>query len=184
MKELAIVNNKKDLKVKNLTIYFFIYAFIGWTLETIYAFLVHKHFVNRGFLFGPLCPIYGFGAVLLILSLNSSKGNPVKEFVTAAALFTIFEYMASYVLEVLFGLRWWDYTNDFMNLQGRVSIAYSVIWGAMGIMLIEGIHPFIYNKLEKVKKYINSKIQIIILSTMIILLITDFSVAVSKYINI
>lgn len=182
MNELTIVKSKKNIKANNLIMYFFIYAFMGWTLETAYAFLVHKHFVNRGFLFGPLCPIYGFGAVLLILSLSSSKGNPIKEFFTAAVAFTIFEYMASYVLEVLFGLRWWDYRGEFMNLQGRVSLAYSIIWGAMGIILIEGIHPFIDTKLEKIKKYISSKWQTIILTTMIILIVTDFTIAVSKYI--
>lgn len=183
MKELAVIKGKGK-NSKDLIIYFFIYAFIGWILETTYAFLVHKHFVNRGFLFGPLCPIYGFGAVLLILSLNSSKGNPIKEFFVAAVAFTIFEYMASYVLEVLFGLRWWDYTNDFMNLQGRVSISYSVIWGAMGIILIEGIHPFINKKLSSINNKLSYRIQDIILITVVVLLIVDFGIAVTKYINI
>lgn len=181
MNELAVIRNKRE-NGKNLLMYFYVYAFIGWVMETVYAFLVHKHFVNRGFLFGPLCPIYGFGAVLLILSLNSSKGNPIKEFFISAIAFTIFEYMASYVLEVLFGLRWWDYTNDFMNLQGRVSIAYSIIWGVMGIILIEGIHPFINKKLSKINKKLSYKIQDIVLIIMVVLLIIDLAIAIKKYI--
>ena len=178
-----IISKKKREKAKNLIIYFLVYALMGWILETIYAFLVHKHFVNRGFLFGPLCPIYGFGAVILILLLENSKGKPSKEFLVAAFAFTIFEYMASYVLEVLFNMRWWDYTNDFMNLQGRVSLAYSIIWGAMGIILIEGIHPIVSKNIEKIKKHMKVNLQNTLVIFITLLVITDFTYSVITYIK-
>ena len=104
MNELTVI--RKHEKLQNIILYFFIYSFIGWCLETIYAFLVLGHFVNRGFLIGPICPIYGFGAVLLILLLKNCKGKPVSEFIIAAFAFTVFEYIVSYVLEAIFGLRW------------------------------------------------------------------------------
>lgn len=181
MNELAIILTKKN-KVKNLIIYFFTYSFIGWILETVYAFIVTGGFVNRGFLFGPICPIYGFGAVLLIILLSNVKGQPLYEFFISALAFAIFEYMVSYILEVIFGLRWWDYSNEFMNLQGRVSLIYSIVWGMLGIFLIEFIHPFISNKIEKLKKYINIKFQNVIIFLMILIIILDTIISSFKYI--
>lgn len=174
MNELIIYENKTT-KIKNLITYFFIYSFLGWILETIYAFLVHGHYVNRGFLISPFCPIYGFGAIMLILLLKKSKGNYMFEFFYSAIIFTIFEYMASYILEVAFGLRWWDYTNDFLNLQGRVSLAYSIIWGVMGIFLTELLHPFIEKSVRKIKRKINVNLENIILIVLTILVIVDFT---------
>ncbi len=179
MNDIAVIKNTK-VKIKDLIIYFYIYAFIGWILEITYAFLIHKQFVNRGFLFGPICPIYGLGAVILILFLGPYKGKAGKEFFYSALAFTIFEYISSYMLEAIFNIRWWDYSNDFMNLQGRVSIAYSIIWGAMGIMLIEGIHPAIEKLLNKIKKHVN--INSVLIVTIIILII-DLIFSVMKYVS-
>ncbi len=182
MNELIVLENKKD-KLRKLIIYFFVYAFIGWTLETIYAFLLKGKFVNRGFLIGPLCPIYGFGAVILILLLGKSKGKPGKEFLISVIAFTIFEYMVSYILEAIFGLRWWDYSKDFLNLQGRVSLAYSFIWGAMGIILIEIIHPYISKKLQKIERHINKNIQRIIIYVLVIIFIIDVIASSVQYLK-
>ena len=182
MNELTI--RRKHEKLQNIILFFFIYSFIGWCLETIYAFLVLGHFENRGFLIGPVCPIYGFGAVLLILLLKKCKGKPLYEFFIAAFTFTVFEYIVSYVLEVIFGLRWWDYSKDFMNLQGRVSLAYSIVWGALGILLMEGIHPGISKILEKIKKNIKPKYQVIIEVILIIVLIIDVILSSINYLQI
>ena len=182
MNELTVM--RKHEKLQNIILYFFIYSFIGWCLETIYAFLVLGHFVNRGFLIGPICPIYGFGAVLLILLLKNCKGKPVSEFIIAAFAFTVFEYIVSYALEAIFGLRWWDYSEDFMNLQGRVSLAYSIIWGALGILLIEGIHPFITKLLDKAKRHIKPKYQDIIAVVFVVVLVVDVILSSIKYLSL
>ena len=182
MSELDLIKNKKE-KVRNLFIYFLIYAFLGWILESTYAFIIHKHFVNRGFLFGPLCPIYGFGAVMLIVLLQNAKGKPSKEFFIAAFAFTLFEYIVSFILEAAFGLRWWDYTGEFLNLQGRVSLAYSVIWGAMGILLIEWIHLWIESKIEKIRLHLNSKVQNAIIIIAILGIATDFIMSSANYLK-
>ena len=181
MNELTVI--RKHEKLQNIILYFFIYSFIGWCLETIYAFLVLGHFVNRGFLIGPICPIYGFGAVLLILLLKNCKGKPISEFIIAAFAFTVFEYMVSYALEAIFGLRWWDYSEDFMNLQGRVSLAYSFIWGAMGIILIEIIHPYVSKKLQKIERHINKNIQRIIIYVLVIIFIIDVIASSVQYLK-
>ena len=101
----------------------------------------------------------------------------------AAIAFTIFEYMVSYVLEVIFGLRWWDYSEDFLNLQGRVSIAYSILWGLLGILLIEIIHPFIQKLISKVKKHVNKKMDNIVVILLICTILTDLVFSSMKYLN-
>ena len=139
--------------------------------------------MKRGFLIGPICPIYGFGAVLLILLLKNSKGKPLSQFLIAGFTFTVFEYVVSYMLEVIFGLRWWDYSDDFLNLQGRVSLSYSIIWGALGILLIEGIHPYVSKLLEKNKKRIKTKYQDLIIIILVVICITDFVFSSIKYLK-
>ena len=134
-------DNKKDItkklpRVYTYFLYFIIFAFIGWLLETCYSFYSLGHFTKRGFLFGPLCPIYGFGAAILIMSTKKLYGKPFKKFLIATIAFTVFEYFVSLILEMLFGLRWWDYSNDFLNIQGRVSLLYSIFWGLIGLFLI------------------------------------------------
>lgn len=182
MNELTVI--KKHGKIKNVILYFFIYSFIGWCLETIYAFFVEGKFVNRGFLLGPLCPIYGFGAIFLIFLLRNCKGKPMTEFLIAAFAFTAFEYVVSYVLEAVFGLRWWDYSNDFLNIQGRVSLAYTIVWGALGILLMEGIHPNIKRLTDKIKNHLKPSYQDIIIIALIVVCIADCILSSIKYLKI
>ena len=149
MNEIALNKTTKD-KIIDYISYFFIYSFLGWVIEIIYAILINGYFVKRGFLYGPICPIYGFGAIILILSTKRLYGKPFTKFFISALAFTMFEYLVSFVLEVLFGLRWWDYTNDFLNIQGRVSLFYSIFWGLIGLFLLEKLHPYIQNLVDKI----------------------------------
>ena len=112
-----------------LLLYFLIYAFIGWVLETFYSYIILGHFTNRGFLFGPLCPIYGFGGVILIRCLQKYKSKPLKLFIYSIIIFSLFEYVAGFILDAMFSARWWDYSNDFLNLNGRVTLSFSILWG-------------------------------------------------------
>ena len=106
---------KKQLnEAQKIILYFVIYSFLGWILETIFAIFVLGRFVKRGFLYGPVCPIYGFGAIILIESLKKIKTNTVGKFFISMIAFTIFEYVVSVVLESLFGLRWWNYLCKFV----------------------------------------------------------------------
>ena len=143
---------------------------------------IHGHFVKRGFLFGPICPIYGFGAVILLLVTQTMYKKPFQKFLIATIAFTVFEYIVSLVLEMLFGLRWWDYSNDFLNIQGRVSLLYSIFWGIAGVILLEKLHPFIQNKLQNITTKFNKyNIQNIFCFTLIFILLIDVTFSTLKY---
>lgn len=173
MNELILSDKRKLSNVQKIIVYFFIYAFLGWSLEVIYAMYVQRTFVNRGFLFGPICPIYGFGALILIGSLRNVKGNKILKFIIAVIAFSVFEYIVSYILEVLFNQRWWDYSNDILNLNGRISILYSLVWGILGIFFTEKLHPFVRKKVEKLSLSISKKTQKIIIYTLVGIFIVD-----------
>lgn len=177
-------SKKQQINIRYLLLYFFIYAIIGWLLETIYGIGVLGYFTKRGFLYGPLCPIYGFGAVILIQCLKKYKSNSLKLFCYSAIIFSVFEYVAGFALDALFAGRWWNYTNDFMNLNGRISIFYSFAWGVIAIMFINFIHPFIEKLTKKILKKIPTKIQTILIQIMFVILIIDTVLSSLKYLNI
>lgn len=181
-KSLITVKAKsKWASVQKIIIYFFIYSCMGWMMEVIYAVFVQKQFVNRGFLFGPMCPIYGYGAVLLILTLSKVKNNKISKFLAAAISFSIFEYLVSYILELIFHQRWWDYSNDILNLQGRISILYSIVWGILGVIFIDELHPRIKNKVDKILQYLNKNVQLAIVVLLLIIWSADTVISTYMY---
>lgn len=182
MEDVVKAKNIKD-KIIEYIIYFFIYSFLGWLIETIYAMFVHGYFVKRGFLFGPICPIYGFGAVLLLMATKKLYKKPLLKFLIATIAFTLFEYMVSFLLEMLFGLRWWDYSHDFLNIQGRVSLLYSIFWGGIGLILLEKLHPYIQDKIQKITKGNENNLERIACFVLIGILIVDTVFSVLKYLN-
>lgn len=164
---------KRISKFQSLVIYFIIYSFLGWTMETFYAFYVHGHFVNRGFLFGPICPLYGFGAIILIIFFKKYRKHSLKLFFIAAFVFSVFEYVTGYVLDALFQLKWWDYTTDFFNLNGRISLLYSFVWGIVSILFLNHIHPFIQKKIKKILQKIPYQYRTILVAFMLVILVAD-----------
>ncbi|WP_425447187.1 putative ABC transporter permease [Dethiothermospora halolimnae] len=131
----------------NIVYYFLVYSFLGWCLETTYVTYIDGKFTNRGFLNGPFCPIYGFGATLIIVLLNPID-NVIILFIAAIILTTILEYITGYVLEKLFNTVWWDYSERFLNIKGRVCLYFSLIWGFLSLFLIVIIHPITKNFLR------------------------------------
>lgn len=182
MKEdISLIPINKLAEKQMMIVYFFIYAFLGWILESIYCVATLGVFQKRGFLYGPICPIYGIGAVLLIIALRKIKGNTIVKFFTCMIVFSVFEYFVSFLLEMLFGLRWWDYSNEFLNIQGRVSLVFSIAWGAIGVFFVEKLHPFIIHKIQQRILFIPSKIQISAISFLSVLLLIDTVLSVLKY---
>lgn len=178
-------SNKEELtNIQKIILYFFVYAVLGWILETIFCIVTTGEFTKRGFLYGPLCPIYGFGAVILIECLKRVKTNTVGKFFISMIAFTIFEYFASLILEKIFGLRWWDYSYDAFNFQGRISLAYSIAWGILGTAFVERIHPYITKKVEPLIMKINNKLRYVFLYVLVIIAIIDFAFSIFKYIRI
>lgn len=137
-------------QLTDLLYYLFIYSFIGWVIETVYSTLEEGHFVNRGFLMGPFCPIYGFGSVALILSLSSVVGNIVWLFLGAMVITSVLEYITGIILEKSFHHKWWDYSNRPFNINGRICLRFSVYWGLLAVVLLRIIHPVIVNVLKTV----------------------------------
>lgn len=129
---------------------FMIYSYVGWLYETILCSVLERQLVNRGFLYGPYCPIYGFGAILIILLLSNYAQNVLSLFVLSSVLATIFEYMSSYILEKLFNERWWDYSNMRFNINGRVCLEGALIFGALSVIFVYYIHPLSMRLLQRV----------------------------------
>ncbi len=173
--------HKKLSKIQYLVLYFCLYAFIGWLLETAYSFVVLGHFTKRGFLYGPLCPIYGWGAVILISFLGKYKKDSLKLFFYSAIIFSVFEYVAGFALDALFSERWWDYTNDFMNLNGRISIFYSFVWGIIAILFINHIQPFFEMKLKKMLRKIPYVMQLTLLRLLTSVILVDTVLSCIRY---
>lgn len=180
---------KKDklLKLQDLTMYFFICSFIGWLLEVTYAFSVYGTFVDRGFLRGPICPIYGYGAVIMVLITDWIKKKKITNsliiFVIVAVIATVLEYIASYFLELVFNLRWWDYTGYFLNINGRVCLIFSIFFGIAGVIFIKNIYPIMQKTFDKIRKKLSTKTIWIILITLIILMTLDKGISALLYID-
>ena len=179
-----LVETNQLTRKQKMILYFFIYAFLGWIIETAFCILTTGNFTKRGFLYGPICPIYGFGAILLIECLKNIKTNTVGKFFVGMIAFTIFEYIVSVVLENLFGLRWWDYTDKPFNFQGRISLSFSIAWGILGVIFVEKIHPFITKVFERKIILISNKRKIVILYGLVLIIMIDFICSVIKYVNI
>lgn len=121
---------------------FIIYAVLGWILETIYSLFERKKFVNRGFLYGPLCPIYGIGSSILIVVLKNIN-NIFILFIAAIILTSILEYATGFILEFIFDSSWWNYSENKYNIKGRICLRFSIIWGTLATFLIKIVHPYI-----------------------------------------
>ena len=137
------------MNIKLYFILYIIYSFIGWVIEVIATSKDNKGFVNRGFLIGPYCPIYGTCALLMILILPNQK-NIFLLFLMSLLICSISEYLTSYVMEKLFKARWWDYSSRRFNLNGRICLKMSLGFGLLGVILVRYVNPFITSYLIKI----------------------------------
>lgn len=154
---------------------FLIYSFIGWLTE-VSAFLISdKKFVNRGFMVGPVVPIYGTGGMLITLFLTRYYNEPVTLFCMAVIVCSILEYFTSYLMEKLFKTRWWDYSNKKFNINGRICLSNLVFFGIMGLIMIYLVNPFLINMLEKIDPLVLK----IIISILLIVFLTDLFLSLS-----
>lgn len=126
-------------------LYFFIYAFLGWACEVIYCSIGKKALVNRGFLVGPICPIYGWGALLVLLPLYPLKDYWYLVLILGFLITSILEYFTSYIMEKMFHLSWWDYSHHKFNINGRVCLLNSTLFALLVMGMVYIVHPFIIN---------------------------------------
>ena len=120
---------------------FFCYSFLGWVWETCYVSLAKRRYVNRGFLHGPWLPIYGFGAVIILWLTLPVRENDVLVFFLGMAGATLLEYVTGAVMERLFHVRYWDYSNKPFNVDGHICLLASFAWGCFSVLLVELLHP-------------------------------------------
>ena len=179
--KITKVNKKRLPRIYLYFIYFLVFSIIGWLLETAFSFYSLGHFTKRGFLYGPLCPIYGWGALILIMFFSTYKKHNLKLFIYAALIFSVFEYIVSFGMEALFSLKWWDYTNEFMNLNGRISIFYSFAWGIIAILVINFIYPFFKKKINILLSKIPYKVQFITINILACVFLTDTILSFIRY---
>lgn len=133
--------------------WFIIYSYIGWVYETIYCSFDLHRYVDRGFLFGPVCPIYGVCIVGAIVLFSDRIKNNILLFFSCALLASIVEYGTSLIMEYVFGRKWWNYSNQMFNLDGRICLGAAIIFGLSGVLIIKLIHPFLVRYIsEKFRK--------------------------------
>lgn len=122
---------------------FFIYSFLGWVMETCYESILDKKFVNRGFVSGPVCTIYGFGALSVYFILKPFENNILILFIMGIIVPSILEYFTGWLMEVTFKTTWWDYSNYRFNIKGRICLFNSIIWGLLTVALFLFIQPLV-----------------------------------------
>ena len=130
--------------VENYILLFFVTAMLGWVMEVVCKLIQFHRFINRGFLIGPYCPIYGFGSVLITLLLSRYAESPVVVFLMGMIICGTLEYLTSYLMEKLFHARWWDYSQKRFNLNGRVCANTLIPFGLLGLGIIYGVKPFLF----------------------------------------
>ena len=155
---------------------YFIYSIIGWFLEVGLAFYEHKKFVNRGFLIGPYCPIYGVGCLLLTILLSKYINEPGIIFAFSIFICATLEYLTSYLMEKIFKLRWWDYSNMKFNINGRICLETLIPFGIIGVLVVKYISPFLINTINLINFNVLVIINIIILSILITDILISFNV--------
>ena len=140
--------------IGTLFLLFLVYSFIGWTIEVVGELIKHKKFVNRGFLIGPYCPIYGFGAIAITLNLTRYYNNLLVLFTMAILICGLLEYFTSFIMEKLFHARWWDYSNMKYNINGRICLETLVPFGILGVLIIQVLNPFFIHILNSIPDFI------------------------------
>lgn len=131
------------MSLYNLLSYFFIYGFLGWCSEVAFAAFKEKKFVNRGFLNGPICPVYGFGVGFVVSLLMPYKSNVFFMYIASVIAVSAIEWITGFALEKIFHSRWWDYSDQPFNLSGYICLPFSLIWGAACMLIVYVVHPLV-----------------------------------------
>lgn len=159
----------------DLLLYFIIYSVLGWLCEVGYRSVVEGYVYNSGFLNGPYCPIYGFGALLLLTLLAPYTNNAVLLFFAATILTTLLEGIAGYLLHKCLHARWWDYSEQPFNIGGYVCLAFSIVWGLGSVFILRITHPFTITIASKFSEQHKLIFVLILLSVMSV----DFIVTIA-----
>lgn len=154
---------------------FFIYGLIGWILEVVFFAVTTGKFVNRGFLNGPICPIYGVGAMIVVMCLLPLKGHFILLYICSVIITSVLEFATGMVLEKVYHVRWWDYSEHPFNIKGHICLGFSLMWGVACLVLMYVIHPPISALVTK----LNDTLELVIVCVLGAALISDMAVTVA-----
>ena len=185
MEKEVEVKEKKHIKIAGITLwrivaYFIIYSVVGFIIETIFGVLTKGVLESRkSFLYGPFCSIYGLGAVLMILPLQRFKKNNYTLFTAGFVIGSIIEYLVSLIGELIFHIKWWDYSDQILNLNGRICVQFSLFWGLLAIYLMSDINK----RVDKLIDFLKKKISMGILKTAVVLvsIFLAFDLGITAY---
>lgn len=147
---------------------FLIYSFLGWLMEVCLSFFSKHKFINRGFLIGPYCPIYGWGALAIILIVGSSVSDMFGVFAKAVLVCATLEYFTSYFMEKIYNVRWWDYSTKRFNINGRICLEAIIPFGILSLLIIYVVHPFVLSILSGIPSVVLSILAIVLFVLFII----------------
>lgn len=159
-----------------LFLLFMTYSFIGWVIEMIVCSIFDKKVVNRGFLVGPYCPIYGVSALLMDFFLKKYLNDAFILFIMAIVICSITEYITSFIMEKLFKARWWDYSDKPFNVNGRICLTNSVCFGVLGALLLYVLNPFFISLIKSLPNIIFYVLSLSILTIFIVDVVTSFNI--------
>ena len=157
-----------------------IYAFLGWCTEVAYAGVKRGKFVNRGFLNGPVCPIYGFGILSVVLVLEPFKDNTILLFLGSMLFCSVLEFIVGYVMERIFNDKWWDYSENPFNIKGYVCLEFSLMWGLACVLVIDSVHPHIMNFINRIPYSVG----IWIIAALCVLFAVDFALTLIELLKL
>ena len=185
MEKEVEVKEKKHIKIAGITLwrivaYFIIYSVVGFIIETIFGVLTKGVLESRkSFLYGPFCSIYGLGAVLMILPLQRFKKNNYTLFAAGFVIGSIIEYLVSLIGELIFHIKWWDYSDQILNLNGRICVQFSLFWGLLAIYLMSDINK----RVDKLIDFLKKKISMGVLKTIVVLvsIFLAFDLGITAY---
>lgn len=164
----------------DILVYFLLYSIVGYMLEVVYAALVLGKFVNRGFLNGPWCPIYGFGMVIVAITLRPVSQNLFMLFIGSFIVTSVIEFVTGFVLEKVFNQKWWDYSDEPFNLGGYICLKFSLIWGIACVFVVRLVLPFT----DWLASHLHNTIGAIVLFTLLGLMIADLAATVVTIVGI
>ena len=162
-----------------ITIYFLLfmtYSFLGWFMEVVITFIEDKKFVNRGFLIGPYCPIYGQGVLGILFLIGKNTNDALGVFLKSILICSLLEYFTSYLMEKVFKARWWDYSNRKFNINGRICLETMIPFGILGTLCFYVVNPFLMNVISSINKTVRLVLTIILGSIYILDNIVSFNV--------
>ena len=162
--------------------YFLIFSIIGLLLETFYCYASTGVIESRkGLLWGPFCPVYGVGATILILLLHKYKEHPIQLFFYGMVLGDVIEYILSFILEAMYGTRFWEYSYISLNLNGRICITYSIFWGILAFVLICFAKPLLDKFISKIPFKLKNILEIFLFIFLVIdVVVTIIGVSLYK----